>query len=171
MDYKRTAFSLKEYEYDPATCMRKRYLKEDPTKAVIFARIVPQTLMAEGLACYKEDICTDMMGKKYHGKRCCRKRDKTYKAYEKDMFNIMSIEKDNAYLQINPPEHYRGNIARVFLYMHQVYKLALSEDIRMKYEKWDKQDAVDKKECNIYKIIFKIQHKANPWLQKACTKY
>lgn len=168
MDYKRTAFSKKEYDYDPATCMRKRYLKEDTTKAVIFARIVPQVLMAEGLECYTQDICTDMMGKTYHGKRCCRKIDKRYRAYEKDMFNLMSLQKDSGYPEIDPPDHYKGNIARVFLYMSKEYQLNLTKAQYEKYEKWDKEDSVDEKECHLYETIYKIQGRENPWIKSAC---
>lgn len=168
MDYKRTAFSQKEYEYDPATCMRKRYLKEDNTKEVVFMRIVPENVMAEGLACYTQDICTDMMGKAYHGKRCCRKADTSYKAYERDMFNLMSVQKDSPYLEGNPPEHYRGNIARVFLYMTQEYKLILSKAEYKKYEAWNTQDEVDLKECQVYKSIYKVQGRENPWIKSAC---
>ena len=168
MDYKRTAFSQKEYEYDPATCMRKRYLKGDHTKAVVFSRIVPQNMMVTGLACYTQDICTDMMGKVYHGKRCCRKIDKTYKAYEKDMFNLMSLEKDSGYPNLDPPAHYRGNIGRVFLYMVEVYQLNLTQAQKLKYELWDKEDPVDEKECHIYKTIYKIQGRENPWIKSSC---
>jgi len=168
MDYKRTAFSNKEYDYDPATCMRKRYLKEDMTKAVVFARIVPEQLMAEGLACYSQDVCTDMMGKVYHGKRCCRKSDETYRAYERDMFNLMSLEEGSGYPEIDPPLHFRGNIARVFLYMSKEYNLSLTKTAYSKYEKWDKEDRVDEKECKIYDTIYKIQGRTNPWIKSAC---
>lgn len=168
MEYKRTAFSDKAYDYDPATCMRKLYLVEDPRQEVVFTRIVPENLIAQDLACYKEDLCTGMLGESYHGKRCCRKIDKTYKAYERDMFNLMSLEKGSRYPSVQPPLHYRGNIARVFLYMTQAYKLKLSKNQYEKYEKWDKEDKVDEKECKLYQTIYKIQGRENPWIKSSC---
>ncbi|MDF1881794.1 endonuclease [Sulfurimonas sp. MAG313] len=168
MDYKKTAFLDKEYDYDPATCMRKRYLKEDNTKAVVFTRIVPEGMMAKNLACFTQDICTGSMGKVFHGKRCCRKINKNYKAYEKDIFNLMSLEKDSGYPKTEIPKHFKGNIARVFLYMQEQYQLKLSTASLNQYKIWDKEDRVDEKECEIYHIIYKIQGRENPWIKSAC---
>ena len=124
--------------------------------------------MAEDLACYSQDVCTDMMGKVYHGKRCCRKSDEVYRAYERDMFNLMSLEEDSGYPEIDPPLHFRGNIARVFLYINKEYKLKLTKTAYEKYEKWDKTDPVDEKECKLYKAIYKVQGRENSWIKSSC---
>ncbi|PHR53343.1 MAG: hypothetical protein COA44_15505 [Arcobacter sp.] len=168
LDYKYTAFSQKEYEYDPATCMRKLYLKEDHNKEVVFVRIVPEELVAENLACYTQDLCTNMSGKLYHGLKCCKKTDKLYKQYERDIFNVMGIEKDTSYVGIIPPLHIRGNIARVYLYMSKIYKVNLTKSQYRRYELWNKEDEVDAKECNIHKQISKVHSRSNPWIKSAC---
>ena len=168
LDYKRTTFSEKEYEYDAATCMRKLYLKEDHSKEVVFVRIVPEELVAENLACYTKDLCTNMSGKLYHGVKCCNKIDPFYQQYERDIFNVMGIEKDTPYTDIVPPLHVRGNIARVYLYMKEVYKINLSETQVKMYEKWNEEDRVDEKECHIHQQISKIHERENPWIKSAC---
>lgn len=168
LDYKRTAFSQKEYEYDAATCMRKLYLKEDHNKEVIFVRIVPEELVAENLECYTQDLCINLSGKGHHGIKCCKKIDKLYKQYERDIYNVMGVEKSTPYLDITPPLAIRGNIARVYLYMHEVYKLNLTEAQYKIYELWDKEDAVNLKECRIHSQISEVHSRSNPWIKSAC---
>jgi len=168
MSNKHTFFTNKEYDYDPATCMRNLYLKDNHEVDVVFSRIVPEDMMVKDLSCYKEDICTDMMGKIYHGKRCCRKIDKVYKAYEKDIFNIIAVEKGSIYSHENPPNRVKGNIARVYLYMQLHHQLKLTKAQVKRYKQWNKEDAVDENECALYKQIFKIQGRENPWIKSAC---
>ena len=168
LDYKRTAFSEKEYEYDAATCMRKLYLKEDHAKEVVFVRIVPEELVSQNLACNTQDLCTNMSGKLYHGKKCCNKINPLYQQYERDIFNVMGIEKDTPYTDVIPPLHVRGNIARVYLYMKKNYKINLTEAQIEMYKKWDEEDKVDEKECHIYQQISKIHKRENPWIKSFC---
>lgn len=168
LDYKRTAFSEKEYEYDAATCMRKLYLKEDPTKEVVFVRIVPEELIAKNMACHTQDLCTNMSGKPYHGIKCCNKTNPLYQQYEKDIFNVMGIEKETPYADVIPPLRIRGNIARVYLYMKEVYKVNLTEAQVEMYKKWNEEDKVDEKECDIHQQISKIHERENPWIKSSC---
>jgi len=171
LDYKMTAFSNKEYEYDPVTCMRKQYLKDEPGQEVVFVRIVPEELVAENLACNTQDLCTNMRGKLYHGIKCCRKVDPLYKQYERDIFNVMGIEKGTEYTNVTPPLHARGNIARVYLYMKDEYKINLTKAQVKRYELWDKEDKVDEKECHIHEQISKIHSRSNPWIKSACETF
>jgi len=168
MDYRYTFLSNKEYDYDPATCMRELYLKNDHKIEVVFDRIVPEERMLNDRPCYTQDICTDMMGKVYHGKRCCRKMDKAYKAYDRDILNIVAVEEESSIRFENPPSRVKGNIARVYLYMQLHHKLSLSEDEVKKFHQWHKEDAVDEKECALYEQIYKIQGRENPWIKSSC---
>jgi len=168
LDYTRTAFSNDEYMYDPTTCLNKLYLKKDHNKSVVFVRIVPETLVAKGRECYTQPICTNMSGQKHKGLSCCRKADKNYKKYERDIFNIMPIVEGREYFNVEPPLHIRGNIARVYLYMNKYYHLNLDDKQLQKYELWHQQDSVDEKECVMHERIFKVQGRSNPWIKSSC---
>jgi len=168
LDYVRTAFSNEEYMYDPTTCLSKLYLKKDHNASVIFVRIVPEELMGKNRACFNEKICKQSNDVLYSGARCCRKVDALYKLYERDIFNIMPIVEGTPYLSVEPPVHIRGNIARVYLYMNQRYALGLSAAALERYQRWDKEDTVDAKECDMHQKIFKVQGVSNPWIKSAC---
>ncbi len=65
----------------------------------------------------------------------------------------------------------RGNIARVYLYMNERYRLKLSNDELEKLETWNEEDKVDAKECKIYQTIYKIQGHENSWLKSSCDGF
>ena len=167
-DYTRTAFTNEEYVYDPETCMRKLFLKKDHKKYIDFVRIVPEKLVARSRQCFTEKICTNSSGKPYKGLRCCRRIDKQYQDYDRDIFNVIPIVKGTKYLSITPPLHARGNMARVYLYMNAQYGLNLSYEKQMRYLQWHNEDKVDEKECAIHDKIKMIQGRSNPWIQSSC---
>lgn len=167
-DYTRTAFSNKMYAYDAKTCMDKLYLKENPKRKVVLTRIVPEELLLAQRKCGQEKICLSYLKKPYKGKRCCRKTDKVYQAYDRDIFNVIVMDKKNLRKLKHPPAHFKGNIARVYLYMNAQYGLNLSYEEQNKYLKWHSEDKVDEKECAIYQQIRELQGRTNPWIEKAC---
>lgn len=167
-DYTRTAFSDEVYVYDPTTCLDKVYVKGDENRSVVFVRIVPAERMLQQRKCGREKICLKYNKEKFSGARCCRTTDKLYQAYDRDVFNIMAIDKENASQAEEPPMHIRGNIARVYLYMNAHYGLNLSFKVQMKYLRWHQEDKVDEKECKIYRQIVDLQGRLNPWIEPSC---
>lgn len=167
-DYTRTAYTNELYVYDPTTCMDKNYVKDDPSRSVVFVRIVSEERMLKTRKCAREKTCINYFGKPYGGSLCCRKSDPVYKAYDSDILNIMPVVEESLIKFKEPPLHAKGNIARVYLYMNAQYGLNLSYEEQMKYLKWDALDKVDEKECKIYKQVFKIQKRTNPWIESGC---
>ncbi|MFC2074246.1 endonuclease [Campylobacterota bacterium] len=167
-DYTRTAFSDEVYVYDPTTCMDKLYVKGDEKRTVVFVRIVPEKRMLQQRKCGTQKICVKYNKETYGGARCCRTTDELYRAYDRDIFNIMPIVQENTSKMEEPPIHIRGNIARVYLYMNMQYGLNLSYTEQMKYLKWHHEDRVDEKECKIYKQIVDLQGRMNPWIEPSC---
>lgn len=167
-DYSRTAFTNQVYRYDPTTCMDKTYLESDPSKAVVFVRIVPESEMLKTRQCGTQKICVNQSGIAYSGAMCCRKSDALYQSFDRDIFNIMPVVQKRPSLAVEPPLHIRGNIARVYLYMNATYGLNLSYEAQMRYQQWHVQDPVDEKECAIHQQIEAIQGRSNPWIKSAC---
>ncbi len=167
-DYTRTAFTNERYTYDKTTCMDKNYVENDRSRPVVFVRIVTESEMLQTRQCGTEDICVKANGTAYKGAMCCREKDSLYRAFDRDLFNIMPVVKERPSLDVEPPLHIRGNIARVYLYMNAQYGLNLSYQAQQRYLKWHKEDAVDEKECRIHEQIFKIQGRSNPWIKSAC---
>lgn len=167
-DYSRTAFTNQVYKYDATTCMDKNYVKDEPRKSVVFVRIVPPSEVLKTRKCGTKKICINQSGKAYGGAMCCRRSDDLYKSFDRDIFNIMPVVKRRPSLDIEPPLHIRGNIARVYLYINAEYGLNLSFKRQMLYLKWHGEDAVDAKECAVHKQIEAIQGRSNPWIKSSC---
>ncbi len=163
-----TAISNEKYAYDPTTCMDKLYLKNNPKRKVVLTRIVPEERLLSQRQCGQEKICLNYLKEPYKGKRCCRKTDPVYQAYDRDVFNVILIDKKNSSKLENPPLHFKGNVARVYLYMNAQYGLNLGYEEQVKYLKWHNEDKVDEKECAIYLQIRELQGRSNPWIEKSC---
>lgn len=199
-DYTRTAFSDELYSYDPTTCMDKITVQSACFKKkseVEFIRIVPESKMGETRKCWSEKICTNLSGKAYSGPACCRKSDKLYQQYDRDIFNIIPVTKGIAdrikgyvffetgpsgkklcNLLISkekkiaePPLSMKGNISRVYLYMNAQYGLNLSYEEQELYLKWHEMDPVDEKECAMHEQIRKVQGRTNPWIRSSCETF
>lgn len=167
-DYTRTAFTQEVYVYDPTTCMDKFYVKGEKKRTVSFVRIVPEERMLKVRPCGTQKLCEKYNKERFSGARCCRLSDEIYRAYNTDLFNIIPIVDANAEKMNEPPVHFRGNIARVYLYMNAQYGLNLSYEEQMRYLQWHKQDKVDEKECNLYRQIVDLQGRINPWIESSC---
>jgi len=77
--------------------------------------------------------------------------------------------------KVEPPQNVKWNIARIYLYMQVVYwKKRWLKIISNKNEKlieaWNKEDPIDKNECQVYYIKKKIQKNIDPILDWPCKK-
>ncbi len=70
--------------------------------------------------------------------------------------------------EVMPPQRARGIIARAYLYMSAKYKIGLKKEKLQLFQKWNKQYAPDKNECQRNLMIKKIQGNDNPFVSVAC---
>ena len=69
-----------------------------------------------------------------------------------------------------PPHHRKGDVARIYKYMHQKYpgRGIISKKNKKLFDAWDQQDPVDNEECQRYLRIKKITSMENEVLKKRC---
>lgn len=126
------------------------------------------------------------------GRKACKK-DKTFKAMEADMHNLVpaigevngdrsnykfgaDIPKTKQYGQCKMEvdfkakrayvkEDIRGDIARTYFYMSNRYNVRLSKQEKRMMEVWNKQDPVSNWERIKNKRITKLQGNSNPYIR------
>jgi len=67
-----------------------------------------------------------------------------------------------------PPANRRGDIARIYFYFKQQYKLKIAKNQLKLFNAWNKIDPVDKAECARDNRIAKVQGNANPFVSQHC---
>lgn len=115
--------------------------------------------------------CLTKNGKVLSGRKCCRKVDPTFKEMEADMLNLVpavgELNADrsnyvygeikgearkygqcdfevNTKLKIAEPElKLRGDISRIYYYFQEKYGLLLTDEEKILFSQWDKDDPVD----------------------------
>jgi deoxyribonuclease-1 len=127
------------------------------------------------------------------GRKACKK-DKTFKAMEADMHNLVPAigevngDRSNYRFGANEPkigqygqckvqvdfkakrayvkDDIRGDIARIYFYMSDKYNVRLSKQEKRMMQVWDKADPVSKWERIKNKRIEKLQGNRNPYISK-----
>lgn len=164
---------------------RNKYYKSGKinTRAqrVEWEHIMPAHNFGQHLPCWRDG-----------GRKACRK-DKTFKAMEADMHNLVpaigevngdrsnyrygankpkanqygncQFEVDFKAKRAYPKEDIRGDIARTYFYMSDKYNVRLSKQERKIMEAWDKQDPVSEWERVKNKRIEKIQGNNNSYIK------
>lgn len=136
--------------------------------------------------------------RKTSGRQNLRKKSKEYRLMESDMYNLVPAvglinqkRSDLNYGLISgekrvfgscdfevsgnvaePASEIRGNIARTYFYMNNVYpgRIKLDSEEKKMFLKWDKSDPVDKWECERSRRIKKLQGNENTFVEDACRK-
>ena len=164
---------------------RNRYYKSGKinTRAqrVEWEHVMPAHNFGKHLPCWQDG-----------GRKACRK-DKTFKAMEADMHNLVpaigevngdrsnyrygankpkanqygncKFEVDFKAKRAYPKEDIRGDIARTYFYMSDKYNVRLSKQERKMMEAWNKQDPVSEWERIKNKRIEKIQGNLNHYIK------
>jgi len=164
---------------------RNKYYKSGKinTRAqrVEWEHIMPAHNFGKHLPCWRDG-----------GRKACRK-DKTFKAMEADMHNLVpaigevngdrsnyrygsnkpkanqygncQFEVDFKAKRAYPKEDIRGDIARTYFYMSDKYNVRLSKQERKMMEAWDKQDPVSEWEEVKNRRIEKIQGSKNIFIK------
>lgn len=181
MGKEKTLIVQDERYYTP----RNKYYKSGKinTRAqrVEWEHVMPAHNFGKHLPCWQEG-----------GRKACRK-DKTFKAMEADMHNLVPAigevngDRSNYRYGANKPklgmygkcefqvdfkakrayvkEDIRGDIARTYFYMSDKYNVRLSKQERKMMEVWDKQDPVSNWERIKNKRIEKIQGNLNHYIR------
>ncbi|WP_017445819.1 endonuclease I family protein [Gayadomonas joobiniege] len=68
-----------------------------------------------------------------------------------------------------PADSIKGNVARIYKYMHAMYKFPITNDEVKLFSEWDKLDPVDAEECARDARIKAVQGNSNPFVSTACS--
>ncbi|NOZ91049.1 MAG: deoxyribonuclease [Epsilonproteobacteria bacterium] len=156
-------------KYTPRNKLTKKGKVNIRAEKVEWEHIIPAENFGRQFSCWRngDDRCITKKGKRYKGRRCCKKVSPVFRKMEADMFNLVpSIGEINAdrrnyrYMdtieslkgqygecqfkvdfkkkKVYPPNYTKGFIARVYLYFSKKYKMKLSKRDRKMFEAWDK---------------------------------
>nr|WP_210472307.1 endonuclease [Vibrio crassostreae] len=141
--------------------------------------------------------CINSKGKLFKGRRCAEKVNLDYRLMQSDLYNLYpSIGATNAARQnynftmlpqakssfgscdmriedrkVQPPEHSRGKIARVYMYFEQAYsRYSMSDSQRKLMSAWDKQYPVTDFECRRTALIEEKQGNTNVVVKSRCVE-
>lgn len=135
-----------------------------------------------------EKVCGD----KISGRKCCEQSDKLFTMAHNDLHNLFpavgeingdrsnynwgmiqnkkheygacDMAIDSSIRRAEPPDHVKGDVARVYFYMSATYGFKLSKQDMQLFEAWDKLDPVDDWERERNRRIAKIQGNPNPFV-------
>ena len=150
--------------------------------------IVPVSYFGSSLACWQGEGCENVTGR-----RCCDEVNARFQTFAGDLHNIVpavgvinaargslsygeirgesrrfgdcDIEINAESRLVEPPPHIRGDVARIWLFMRDVYRIP---DPYSGYEamlrEWHKSDPVDEWERERNRRIAAIQGRLNHWV-------
>ena len=142
------------------------------------------------------EICRDRLGRAFAGRNCARKANPLFRRMEADLYNLVpavgevnaarsnfsmaeipgearefgACDVEMADRKVEPRAAVRGDIARIYLYLNQVYpgRGVVSAKNASLFEAWAAADPVDADECRRAARIRELQGNANPILVAAC---
>lgn len=134
---------------------------------VEWEHIVPAAAFGNSRACWRQKLCIKKNGKRYGGRRCCKKIDPVFNVMESDLRNIVpavgevngdrnnfsftnlgrkptqygrcDFVTDFKLKKVQPAPHTRGFIARTYLYMHNKYNIPISNKQIKIFSSWNAQ--------------------------------
>jgi deoxyribonuclease-1 len=143
-----------------------------------------------------DERCVNRKGKSFKGRNCARKVSNEFRYMETDMHNLMpsvgeinGLRSNYSFAMISgeprrfgacdmeiedrkaePPLNVRGDIARTYLYMDAAYpgRGIISKKNRKLFAAWNRQDPVDRWECERERRVAKILGNRNPFVAEMC---
>lgn len=176
------------------TCGYKTRADESLSKRVAWDRVVPNRAFGQHRSCWREPVCKDEAGTAFSGVRCCREVDEEFRAMELDLQNLVpavgelqadrsdfdfgelegetrmygacDFEVDRGLRRAEPDEDTRGEIARAYLYMHEIYGdgLPLSPAQVAQFEAWHEEDPPNAWEVQRNRRVAAVQGVSNSFL-------
>lgn len=180
--------------FNPENKVRFQSCKKCPVMEakIQWMPIVPPSLLAGHLLCYREKMCINQHGIRFKGIKCCQKTDVLYRQMSQDLHNVVPeisflkqsrghypfglIPKTSAPLQgchfyvdkkhkiVEVAPHLRGRIARTYLYMKETYHLPIEQEQLSLFYSWHQQYPVDAWERERNDKIKAIQGNGNPYI-------
>lgn len=174
------------------SCNANYRKNEARAKRLEAEHIFPASHFGKHRACWYTKACTDSQGKAYGGRRCCQKIDPHFEAAHNDLHNLQPVigelnaDRSNfSYAQLNkeqrqygecdfdvdfstkrvePPLAIRGDIARTYFYMRDIYNIRLSKQQEQLFTAWNHSDPVDQWERERNRRIKSIQGIGNHYI-------
>lgn len=156
-------------KYSPRNETTKKGKINIRAKRVEWEHIVPAENFGRQLSCWREgdNRCINKKGKKFKGRKCCKKVSPIFRQMEADMMNLVpAIGEINAdrknfrYMntkqnlkgqygecqfkvnfkekKVYPANYTKGFIARTYFYFAKKYKIKLSKRDKKMFQIWDK---------------------------------
>ncbi|MDX1736593.1 MAG: endonuclease [Alphaproteobacteria bacterium] len=181
-------------EIDYLACGYTVRKNQKRAQRIEWEHVVPASRLGSGLACWQSGHpeCVKTNGDSYAGRRCCRKVDANFKKMEADMHNLVpaigevngdrsnfrmaelagesdqygqcDFEVDFKQRLVEPKPKIRGEIARIYLYMHQKYGIGLTTQEEGMYSKWALDDPVSDWEIDKNGKVAAIQGDVNSFI-------
>ncbi len=175
------------------TCGYETRAEEALARRVVWERVVPLRAFGSHRPCWTSTSCTNAEGTPLTGVSCCMENDPQFRAMATDLFNVVPIigevaqdrsnydfgeiegeqrlygacdfEVDRHRAVAEPAESIRGDIARIYLYMHEVYGdgLPLSPSDLERFRAWHEADPPDEWERRRADRIATEQRVASFW--------
>lgn len=162
-------------------------------RRVEWEHVVPAAAFGRGRACWTAEPCFAQDGQRVHGRECCAETDASFRAMEADLQNLVpeigelnaeraaypygevegeareyglcDFEVDRLRGVVEPRREIRGDIARIYLYMHGVYgpeELPLGDEALAELWAAHEEDPPDAWEKTRNARIGEIQGEVNP---------
>lgn len=174
----------RERRVDINSCGYK--IRKNATRAlrIEWEHVVPASVFGRTLECWK-----------HGGRKNCSRTSKQFVEFEKDLHNLRpvigEVNSDRSNLPYGiadqttktygqcqfkidfqrdvaePPDHIKGDLARITLYMMKKYKIQYEPEFVELMEIWNELDPVDQKEILINKMIKQHQGDSNWYIEKA----
>ncbi|MEM7184012.1 MAG: endonuclease [Spirochaetota bacterium] len=190
----------KDKTIDRKSCGYVPRKESSRSQRIEWEHVVPAENFGRSFSAWREGHvkCQNSKGKNYKGRKCARKVEKSFRYMEADMYNLypaigeLNMLRSNYSLYMvpgekrefgkcdfevedrlaEPPENVRGDIARTYFYMNQVYPGhgIVGKNKRKLLQIWDKQDPVDAWECKRARKIRKLQGNTNHIVENRCKE-
>lgn len=175
--------------------------KKDARRArrIEWEHVVPAQAFGQSFKEWREGhpACVDKRGRKFKGRKCAEKTSPEFNHMEADLYNLQpaigelnglrsnysmaeipgeprefgACDAEIADHKFEPRAAIRGDIARIYLYMHQTYpgRGIISAKNQALFQAWDKLDPVDRDECARYAKVRAVLPSDNVILRDRCT--
>ena len=169
------------------------------TRRIEWDHVVPAEAFGQSFKEWRDGdpACVDAKGKAFKGRNCAEKLNPLYRLMQADMYNLrpaigevnnlksndsMAMIGGDSYefgacqvriadRKFEPPATVRGDVARIYLYMHSAYprRGIISDKNEKLFAAWNASDPVDAWECALYQKIKALQGNENEILRDACA--
>lgn len=162
-------------------------------KRLEWEHMMPVSTYIKHYRCGREKLCSKKNGKRYGGRKCCEKIDKTFKQAESELYNLWPsvglvngsrrdyhyamiggnqsfygcvFKLDKHLRRVEPDDRAKGIVARASLFMSQKYSIKLSKAQRRMFEIWDNKNPPSQYELKWAKKVAEIEGYQNPFITR-----